>query len=633
LQSFGRTVDRAVIWFLFIQMCEQRNVSPPMRNACADSEFLADVFSEFWKTNALSFPSPLPVDTLGSFYEISLGREITLTRSGPRSHATSAPRKSGGVYYTPEYIVDYIVEETVGKVISGKSQREAREAREIRILDPACGTGRFLLRAYDRIVKEHRRRFGAHSDGAYDDSRQSLAWKLGILSNCIFGVDIDELATEVTKRSLYLKLWEGESASPINDQRDSMAVLDANIRCGNSLLASRGGHRFGGQRNSMQVAHTGGFDVVLGNPPYGAELNPVVRTRLAKQFDAGTTETAALMMLHAYSNLTRPGGVNGFIVPKAFIYSSNWCKVREVLREEMTSLADVGKVWTKVRLEQVIYFLHKGTPSESYKNLKRDGERFENVALIGKQHCIEFGFLLNGITHEELEVGLKIQNAGSFLCDYVNNTRGAMLQDQVSTRGNGLRVIGGKQIQRSHVSGEKGFISPKASLEKNAFVAPGSILVQNIIAHIEKPFDHIKITAAIVDAELAAKIVILDTVNHLTNSSNLSPYFFLAILNSRLMNWYVYRFIYAKAIRTMHFDGPVTSRIPLPPITSANKRLYQEIVSAAKDLCGKETPELSPTIESALNRLYGLSATDVAVIERGMSTVERQETNVAAVRP
>ncbi len=634
-ESFARTVDSAAIWFLFAEMCKQRKVALPrepmlLGNPRPDSELLGNVFSALWKSNAHTF-CPLPTEILGSVYESFLGRTITLTGSGPRFLSTAVLRKNAGVYYTPQYIVDYIVEETVGKVIVGKSPREMRR---VRILDPACGAGRFLLRVYDRIVKEHLHWVEMHPHGPQGEISLLPKWKREILSNCIFGIDIDELAVEVTKLSLYLKVSEDQatSTSQQGSGTDVMETLAANIRYGDSLGKPGDDSELYAPRKFSHVFRSGGFDVVLGNPPYGAKLTPKVRSRLSKQFNAGTTETAALMMLNASRSLTRQQGLNGFIVPKAFTYSSNWNNVRSELTDEMTSLVDVGKVWPKVRLEQVIYFLHKGTPGENYTNLKRKGETFERVAVIDKAHCREFGFLPNGISREELEVGLKIQNAGSFLSEYVGNTRGAMFQGQVKGERQDCRVIGGKQIRRFHIAGEKGFISSKA-LDKNAFVAPGSILVQNIVAHIENPIDHIKIAAAIVDEGLASQIVILDTVNQLTNPSSFSSYFFLAILNSRLMNWYIYRFIYAKAIRTMHFDGPVTARVPVPRITPSHQHLYQEIVSEAKALSGSQSPDFSRTIEAALHRLYGLCAADVAVIESGMPRCKKQKVSAAAVRP
>lgn len=609
-------------------MCEQRGVTASKSTGTEDSgsEFLPDFLTKLWNKNTPSLSSPLPIDVLGTVYESFLQRTITLTKSGPLFESTRVLRKSGGVYYTPRYVVDYIVEETVGRLIAGKSPREMLG---VRVLDPACGTGRFLLRVYERIVEEHWRWLEKNSSETEGDNPFPSDWNREILRNCIFGVDIDEVAVEVTKLSLYLKLMKDEptdetSGAKASDLRRSQRALlkPCLFKTTNEIVSSYEIASIVGTNiqsgDSLLLGRAGGFDVVLGNPPYGAEMSAEMRAQLASRFEAGTTESAALMMVHASRSLTSPGGTNGFIVPKAFTYSSNWRNVRDELLGEMTSLVDVRKVWPEVRLEQVIYFLEKGVPSERYTNRKRDGERFEDVAVIDKELCRRFGFLLNGISREELEVGLKIQNAGSFLSEYVRNTRGAMFQEQVGERQKGRRVIGGKQIQRFGICGEKGFVASKISLEKNAFVAPESVLVQNIVAHIENPVDHIKITAAVAGDELARKVVILDTVNQLTNRSKLSSYFFLAILNSRLMNWYVYRFIYARAIRTMHFDGPVTSRIPVPRITRANQHLYEEVVRAAKSVSGKESVEISQVIESALHGLYGLSASDVAVIEIGM---------------
>ncbi|HEU5401874.1 MAG TPA: N-6 DNA methylase [Terriglobales bacterium] len=623
----GQSIDRALIWFLFTRVCEQRNVSHSSSaigsGVKCESATPAESLERLWEKIAALFSSLPAAEALGTVYEAFLRTPITFTRNGPRFHATSAVRKSGGVFYTPGYIVDYIVEETVGKVIAGKSPQEMSR---LRVLDPACGAGRFLLRVYERILQEHVRWFAAHPEktdrqvtrDADGVARLSYPSKCGILKDCIFGVDVDELAVEVAQLSLYLKLTE--------EQTPAMALDNSvwgNVRAGNSLGMS-------GQESPGSLP--GDFDVVLGNPPYGAELSAAMRRDLAKQFQAGTTETAALMMLRASRSLTRQGGVNGFIVPKAFAYSSNWGKVRNELLNEMTSLIDAGKVWPEVKLEQVIYFLRKGAASTTYANLKRDGVRFWKVAMVEKQHCRDFGFLLNGITREELAVGLKIRGAGGILSDHLTNARGAMFQDQVSEIRKDRRVIGGKQVQRFRVFGEKGFVSSRATLDKNAFVTPGSILVQNIIAHIEKPVDHVKITAAVADEELARDIVILDTVNQLTNGSRLSSYFFLAILNSRLMNWYAYRFVFAKAIRTMHFDGPVTSRIPIPRITAENAELYQKIVRAATTLSRTESAECAESIDSALHDLYGLSVTEVEVIERAMPSGKEFKVNAYGAR-
>src|SRR5262249_14637765 len=147
--------------------------------------------------------------------------------------------------------------------------------------------------------------------------------------------------------------------------------------------------------------------------------------------------------------------------------------------------------------------------------------------------------------------------------------RGVLLQGRMADEGE-RRVIGGKQVQRYRLSGVKGYLATGEPLPPQALVRPGSILVQNIVAHIAHPEEHIKIIGTVVGRQESTEIVILDTVNQLTNPSSLSSHFFLGLLHSHLINWYVYRFVFAKAIRTMHLDGPVSRRIPIPRLDLAN---------------------------------------------------------------
>jgi Eco57I restriction-modification methylase len=653
--SLGRSVDRILIRLLFLRMCADRGVRLSAREyrllekalglSLFDDEreraYLADrVLAACADGLAREWPDSavVPAEALSSVYESFLKERVILARSGPRFEAARDRRKHSGAFYTPQYIVDYIVEETVGKVVAGKS---AAEISAMRFLDPACGAGRFLLRVYERILEEHTLRFekqerregvARNGDGK---GRLSFAARRKILEDCVFGVDIDEDAIPVAKLSLMLKLLEAGDAPKPDVLAKELSKFAGNIKCGNSLVAREvdapaGTKGFAWEEEFPQVFRAGGYDVVLGNPPYGAQLSEAMRKYLSHRFDVGTSDTSAVMMVHAQRSLTKSGGVTGFIVPKAFTYSSNWEKVRHELIGRTTMLADAGKVWPNVKLEQVIYVARKVTTTGSYANRRREGERFCDVARVAKSDCRRFGFLLNGITPAELKLGLKIREAGAFLGEYVTNTRGAMLQDRVSSRP-GREAIGGKQIQRFRIEAAKGFIPTKAKLEENVLVRAGSILVQNIVAHIENPLDHIKITAAVASEEIARRIAILDTVNQLTNTSNLSSHFFLAILNSQLMNWYVYRFIYARAIRTMHFDRPVTSRIPIPRITVQNKAIYEQIVDAARTLSSGPSRDALAAIERGLHVLYGLNEQDVAILESGMPAIHAR--SATACRP
>ena len=189
----------------------------------------------------------IPVDILGSVYERFLGSVVL-----PDGTVEQKPevRKAGGVYYTPKAVVNYIVENTVGKVLEGKSPSEVRR---LRVLDPACGSGSFLLRAFERICEYHVHWYTTHVEDrdkrrcfldANGDIRLTTGYKRSILINNIFGVDIDPQAVEVTQMSLYLKVLEGETSQTLeNDHRlfpeeTYLPDLDNNIKCGNSLVSS-----------------------------------------------------------------------------------------------------------------------------------------------------------------------------------------------------------------------------------------------------------------------------------------------------------------------------------------------------------------------------------------------------------
>jgi type I restriction-modification system DNA methylase subunit len=201
--------------------------------------------------NEMYYPSPyefsqIPVEILGSAYEQFLGKVIRIT---PSHHAKIEEkpevRKAGGVYYTPQYIVDYIVKNTVGKLIEGKTPKQISE---IKICDPACGSGSFLIGAYQYLLDFHKNfytdngtRVGKKDSPVTPQGNLTAAEKKRILLNNIYGVDIDVNAVEVTKLSLLIKCMEGETATTIEQQQKLwheriLPTLDNNIKCGNSLV-------------------------------------------------------------------------------------------------------------------------------------------------------------------------------------------------------------------------------------------------------------------------------------------------------------------------------------------------------------------------------------------------------------
>jgi len=284
-----------------------------------------------------------PAEILGHVYERFLGSVIRLTPGG-RARIEQKPevRKAGGVYYTPTYIVDYIVKHTVGKLVEGKTPQEvagvtdawgpSKTRRPLAVLDPACGSGSFLLGAYqflldwhlEQYLKNPQRWAKGKAPKIYEHHRHG--WRLTtaerkrILLTNIYGVDIDPQAVEVTKLSLLLKVLEGESAEVLQKQRRlfrerALPDLGANIKCGNSLIGpdfykdrqaplfdeeeqyrinafdwqaefpqvfgARGSGSGGRERRrdrspspkpqpqtSIPRSPASGFDVVIGNPPF-----------------------------------------------------------------------------------------------------------------------------------------------------------------------------------------------------------------------------------------------------------------------------------------------------------------------------------------------------------------------------
>ncbi len=176
-------------------------------------DYLAGLIRDLSSEDSPYLFSTLPIEILGSVYERFIGKVVRVSKTG-RLKIEPKPevRKAGGVYYTPRYVVNYIVEQTVGKLLDGK---RPKEVERLRMLDPACGSGCFLIRVFERICEHYLRWYQEHpkdqrDELCYVDENGSLRLtthlKRRIMLNNVFGVDVDYQAIEVTMLSLYLKL-------------------------------------------------------------------------------------------------------------------------------------------------------------------------------------------------------------------------------------------------------------------------------------------------------------------------------------------------------------------------------------------------------------------------------------------
>jgi type I restriction-modification system DNA methylase subunit len=270
-----------------------------------DDKVIQDILRSLYYPDSPYEFSVLPGDILGQVYEQFLGKVIRLTAGG-RAKVEHKPevKKAGGVYYTPTYIVDYIVSQTVGKLLEDTTPKGVAR---LKICDPACGSGSFLLGAYQVLLDWHRDyyveddpekytratrgRIQALYQGQGGEWRLTTAEKRRILLNNIYGVDIDPQAVEVTKLSLLLKVLEGENQGSLGQQlaffqERALPDLGTNIKCGNSLIGpdfyTQSGQQtamfdteevyrinaFDWEAEFAEIIAGGGFDAVIGNPPY-----------------------------------------------------------------------------------------------------------------------------------------------------------------------------------------------------------------------------------------------------------------------------------------------------------------------------------------------------------------------------
>lgn len=341
-----------------------------------DDKSLKPILADLYYPQSPYEFSVLPAEILGNVYEQFLGKVIRLT-TGHQAKVEEKPevKKAGGVYYTPTYIVEYIVKNTVGVAVAEKSPRQLRD---FRVLDMACGSGSFLLGAYQCLLDHYLAWYIGHNPEKYTQAvwQQGEAWRLTtaekkrILTEHIFGVDIDRQAVEVTKLSLLLKVLQGESDESLGKQlglfqERALPNLDHNIKCGNSLI---GPDYFSGQLHHdddelrrvnpfdwviqfPEVMKAGGFDCVIGNPPYIRIHNLIDFYPGEVRFIQEVYETARFGKVDIYVafiekslQVLAKSGRLGFIVPNKFMQADYGIGLRSLLarRQALVELVDFG---------------------------------------------------------------------------------------------------------------------------------------------------------------------------------------------------------------------------------------------------------------------------------------------------
>lgn len=360
-----------------------------------------EIATDFDPTNSPYNFNYIPIHILGNIYERFLGNVIDINDGKVFIEEKPEVRRAGGVYYTPKYVVDDIVENTVGSRIRGKS---LKAISDLKIADISCGSGSFLISVYDYLLSYYKIYYNDNPTVAkearciYDEENNvwglSIWQKQQILLRHIYGVDIDQQAVEVTQLSLFLKLLEDEDMLTKQEMQVLFADkilpnLTNNIVCGNSLVD------YSVMQNTnldQQALHTinpfdfqdtfptvfkrdnGGFDIIVGNPPYLKEYTYREVFEIVKQANLGKYYQGKMDLWYFFVahgiDLLRDDGLLGYIAPNNWVSNSGASGLRnKVINDsQILRLVDFAgfMVFDEADIQTMIIILKKTVKSKSY---------------------------------------------------------------------------------------------------------------------------------------------------------------------------------------------------------------------------------------------------------------------------
>ena len=576
----------------------------------------------------------IPVDLLGSIYEQYLGVVLRGTEKRVKLDLVSGKRKKMGIYYTPSYIVDYIIKNTIGEYVKNKS---LDDVLEIRVVDPACGSGSFLIRAFQELINvvEEKLKNGEKSKKyqAFQKwgGRLSLSGKATILLNCIYGVDLDEKAVELAQLNLLLKILEEETRET---RRKILPNMKDNIKNGNSLISdSRYGKAFNWQAQFPDVFQDGGFDIVVGNPPY-VDYSKIKGTEYFNEnFESSNIDGKVVkynlfqLFIEKSIRLLKENGMFGFINPNTYLSTENAFALRKLILKEtsLKRIIDVShlRVFKDASTYPVITIFKKG----------RKKDNFLGVALIEKENEIVPSMELNEIKQENFEadknlnfmIGSNDENQeimekldsceklkdfqetfvwGSSITGFAKHKAKEKEEDKKYSP-----VIQTRDIKRYNIEWKEEYIENKIYSDKlRELFKQRKIVIARVTKGVQAIIDEDKYYVG------KSSILIPKDKNHFE--------FILAIFNSRLIDYY-----YKMKFETTHmaggyirFDIPYLKLLPIrlpPPEQSARiKELVERIMQFHKE--GRSEQQIRNVdyeIDEEIYKLYEITEEEKKVIE------------------
>jgi len=493
-------------------------------------------------------------------------------------------RKNHGQYYTPRLIVKYIL-----------SQLDIQE--DSTILDPSCGCGSFLLTAYDLLGKKYGR---------------------ACIKN-LYGVDNNSGAAKITQACLYMK---------VNHDKRYSGIILQNIKIGNSLVNNKSidSFAFDWKKEYPRILESGGFDFIVGNPPYVtlqkySGFDPT-ESIYSKIIDGPTN--AATLMIGKSVDLLNQGGVLAFLLPRSILYVDSYKKLRSYLIQNMQILqiVDLGATFRDVRGEQIVLIVKKLKPEKTSKirivdfpvNINLFEPASISVSQVHLQSTNQFPTFNCYHYHTLVE---KLSSIGKPLELAVN---GKIFRG-ISIGGNRLHsdcidsveAIRGKNIAKFKIRNimqlERTVLADQSRI-KTKNLQTKKVILQNIFSS----------ESGIIAAYDAKGIITLDTVTNICVSDDIQGKYLLALLNSKLINFYLIYGVFNLSKLTMHLDKSYIGRIPI--IENHDNRKQKNIIEIVESIlnCDDKT-DLKPRIreiDKVVYELYSLKENEVELIEQAI---------------
>jgi len=593
-----------------------------------DNEALQEVIEglNHSKDNSYRYDfSIIESDVLGNIYEQYLSNILKSTPKRAKLEESKSHRKEQGIYYTPSYIVDYIVKNTVGEYIKTHTPEEIKR---VRILDPACGSGSFLIRAY----KELENYWKQNSDFAQLtlDSEEFYSKKVEILKNNIFGVDLDPKAVEIAQLNLLLQ---------ISEKGEKLPLLQNNIKVGNSLIddPSVSDKAFKWEEEFPEIMKEGGFDIIIGNPPYGAEFNNSEKALLRIRFENEKSGNSASYFIFNSFKLLNKKGYFGMIVPKQLTYINSWTSTRKLLTENSISLIiDASEAFGDVELEQVIVIARA---SNTALNNKIEVGFVDDITFhtwkTNNQWFSEDRFPI-WITEENFTIFKKITENSEPLSSVANINWGGNVAKYLTQQNNGKLIpcIRGRDIQRYHF--DINWYIPIDKIIDSYYVRGEKLILQRIVSRFGKKLTANYRNARIIGCYSNDDFYADKTVTLIWNSK-IELKFLIGLLNSKLISWFTHRYIFNRSQLTMEFmydyarNFPILRNIPDIVIKEISERVdkiqYNINVmksdknkdTDAKMSLYRQTERLSDEIDKIIYNLYGLNEKEIRIVEEDYS--------------